>query len=71
MACFSVDLVMDINKYPVNNFDSTRGRNSLPSNVFSQSFSIVSKTSTILYYKRIVINNDTSDEESREPIDSS
>ena len=71
MVHFLANSAMDINKYPVNNFDNTRRINPLSSNVSSRSFSIVSKTSTILYYERMVINNNTPDKESREPIDSS
>ena len=71
MVHFPADSVMDINKYPVNNFDDTRKINPLSSNISSQSFSVVSKTSTILYYEKMVINNNTPDKESREPIDSS
>lgn len=72
MAYLPADLAIDINKNnKVDNYDDVRGRSSFSSNVSSRSISIVSKASSIPYHERIVINNDTSDEEFREPINSS
>jgi len=61
---------IDINK-KVNNFDSARERSLSSSNVSSRSASVELKISPILYHKRIVIQNNLSDEEFREPIDRS
>ena len=61
---------IDINK-KVNNFDSARERFPSSSNVSSRSASVKLKISPILYHKRIVIQNNLSDKEFREPIDCS
>jgi len=72
MAHLPADLVIDIDKdNKVNNYDDVRRRSPSSSNVFSRNISVVSKASSIPYHERIVINNNTSDEEFREPIDSS
>ena len=57
--------IMVINIDKVGNFNNVRRRSSFSSKVFFRS------TSSILYHKRIVINNNLSDEEFKEPIDSS
>ena len=62
-------MVIDIDK--VDNFDDVRGRSPSSSKIISGSASIFSSTSSILYYKRIVINNNLPDEEFKESIDSS
>ena len=48
----------------------TRGRSTSSSKMNSRSISIVSNTSSILYYLRIEINNNLPDEITVEPIDS-
>ena len=64
--------VIDINfNKNVDNFDNVRRRSPSPSRVTSRSTSIISKTSSIPYHKRMEIQNDFLEEELREPIDSS
>ena len=72
MACLLVESMIDINvnKY-VNNYDDVRGRFLSPNSINSRSASVLSKASTISYYKRIEIQNDFPDEEFREHINSS
>ena len=72
MACLLVESMIDINvnKY-VNNYDDVRGRFLSPNSINSRSASVLSKASTISYYKRIKIQNDFPDEEFREHINSS
>ena len=72
MAHFPANSVMDIDKDNiVDNYDNVRGRKPSFSNVSFRSSSVVSKTSTIPYHERMIINNNTPNEEFREPIDSS
>jgi len=61
---------INANKY-VNNYDDIRGRFPSSNSINSRSASVLSKTSTISYYKRMEIQNDFPDEEFREPINSS
>ena len=65
----SLVIDIDFNK-KVNNFDNVRKRSSSPSRVTSRSISVISKTSSIFYYKRIEIQNKFLKEELREPINS-
>ena len=67
IANLSPDVVIDINN--VNNFDNVRERFSSFSKVSFRSISISSSTSSVLYYERIVTNNDLLDND-KEPIDS-
>ena len=60
---------MDIDN--VNNYNNIRGRSHFLSNVLSRSTSVISKASSILYYKKMVINNDLPNEEFVELIDNS
>lgn len=69
MASLSSAMEMDIDK--VNNFDDIRGRFSSFSKVSSKSTSISSNIYSILYYKRMVINNNLPDKEFKEFINSS
>jgi len=46
----------------VNNFDNVRRRFPFSSKVSSKSISVSSNTSSVLYYERMVINNNLSDE---------
>ena len=72
MDCYLASSVMNIDLYKkVDNFDDTRGKSSFFSRVTSRSALVESKTSSILYYERIVIQNDFSEEEFREPINCS
>jgi len=59
-------LAMDID-----NFDNVRERSPSSSRVTSRSNSVISKISSIPYHKRMEIQNDFSEEELREPINSS
>jgi len=71
IAHLLANLAMDINKNnKVNNYDDVRGRSPSSSNISSKSVSVVLKTFSISYHKRIVINNNVPDEEFRKPIDS-
>ena len=69
MANLSSSVVMDIDKYSIDNFDNVRERTNSTNKVSSRSIFISSSTSSISYYKRIVINNDLSDQEHMEPVD--
>ena len=69
MAPLSPVVVMDVNK--VDNFNNIRERSPSFSKVSSRSISVFSSVSSILYYKRMVINHNLSDEESKKPVDSS
>jgi len=62
-------LEMDIDS--VNSYDNVRKRTHSPSNVSTKSVSVVSQASSLLYHKRMVINNNLSDKEIMESIDSS
>jgi len=57
MACLPSSVVMDIDNHNVNNYDDVRERKSSLSNVSSKSAFVFSSTSSISYYKRMVINN--------------
>lgn len=69
MAPLPLVVMMNINK--INNFDNVRGRSSSSSKVSSKSTFVSSHASSIPYYERMIINNNLSDEEFKEPIDSS
>ena len=71
IACLSSSVVIDVNNHNVNNYDNVRKRKFSPSNVSSKSTSVFSSTSSIPYYKRIVINNKLSNQEHIKPIDNS
>lgn len=71
IACLSSSVVIDVNNHNVNNYDNVRERKFSPSNVSSKSTSVFSSTSSIPYYKRIVINNKLSNQEHIKPIDNS
>ena len=60
---------MDIDK--VDNFDDIIERSYSSSNISSRSIYLVSRASSILYYERIMINNNLSNQEHIDPIDSS
>jgi len=60
---------MDIDNF--DNYNDVRGRYHFFSNVSSRSTSVISKASSIPYYKKMVINNDFSNEEFMKPVDSS
>ena len=62
---------MEMNINNVDNFDDVRGRSHFLSNTSSKSVSIVFRASLIPYYERMTINNDLSDQEQVELIDSS
>jgi len=55
----------------IDGFNSFRRRNNFPSNVSFRSSSVLSKASSIPYFKRIEIKNDLPDEDIVEPINSS
>ena len=71
IACLSSSVVIDIDNHNVNNYDNVKERKSPPSNVSSKSTSVFSSTSSIPYYKKIVINNKLSDQEHIKLIDNS
>jgi len=62
-------LEMDIDS--VDNYDNIRKRTHSSSNTSTRSASVVLQASSLPYYERMVINNDFSDKEIMEPIDSS
>ena len=63
---------MDINfTKNVDNFNDVRRRRSFPNSISSRSTLVMSKAFTIPYHKRIEIQNDFSNKEFREPINSS
>jgi len=62
-------LEMNINS--INNYDNVRERTHSPSNISTRSTSVVSQASSLLYYERMVINNNLSDKKIVEPINSS
>jgi len=66
---FPSAIEMDIDK--VNNFDNIRERSQSLSNISSRSAFLVSRASSKLYHKRMMINNDLPDEEIVESIDRS
>jgi len=55
----------------INNFDNIRRRLTSLSKTSSRSPSISSTTLSILYYKKMEINNDLLDKKFTEPVDSS
>ena len=55
----------------INNFNNIRRRSTSPSKISSRSFLIFSTTSSILYHKKIKINNDLPNEKLTEPVNSS
>ena len=55
----------------INNFNNIRRRSTSPSKISSRSFLISSTTSSILYHKKIKINNDLPNEKLTEPVNSS
>ena len=55
----------------IDGFNSFRRRNNSPSNVSFRSSSVLSKASSVPYFKRIEIKNDLPDEDIVEPINSS
>jgi len=71
MAYLPVESVIDINfnKY-VNNYDDVKGKSPSLNSINSRSASVLSKASTISYYKRMEIQNDFPDEEFRKSINS-
>jgi len=66
---FPSAIEMDIDK--VNNFDNVRERSQSLSNILSRSAFLVSRASSKLYHKRMMINYDLPDEEIVESIDRS
>jgi len=58
MVFFSLGVVMNVDKYSIDNYDNVRKRKSSPSNI-----------SSVVYYDRIIINNDLFKQEQVEPID--
>ena len=62
---------MEMNIDNIKNFNDIRERSHSLSNISSRSVSIVSRASLILYHERMIINNDLSNQEHIEPIDSS
>ena len=72
MTHLPVNLAIDIDfTKNVDNFDDVRGRSPSPNSISLRSASVMSKTSTIPYHKRIEIQNNFSNEEFREPINCS
>ena len=70
--CLLAGSVMDIDfNKNVNNFDNIRRRRPSPSRVILRSTFIILKTSSILYHKRMEMQNEFLEEEFRKPIDSS
>jgi len=55
----------------IDGFNSFRRRNNSPSNVSLRSSSVLSKASSVPYFKRIEIKNDLPDKDIVEPINSS
>jgi len=62
-------LEMDIDS--INNYNDVRKKTYFLSNISTRSVSIVSQASFLPYYERMLINNNLSDKEIMEPIDSS
>ena len=71
MVFFPPSVAIDIVKHSVNNYDDIRGRKSSSSNISSRSILVVSGISSIIYYNRMIINNDLPEQEQVEPIDNS
>jgi len=69
MNSLSSTLEMDIDS--INNYNNVRKRTYFLSNVSTRSMSIVSQVSSLLYYERMLINNNLPNKEIMEPIDSS
>ena len=67
----SLPSALEMNIDSINNYDNVRERTHSPSNISTRSVSVVSQASSLLYHKRMVINNDLSNKEIVEPIDSS
>jgi len=62
-------LKMDIDS--IDNYNNVRRRAYFPSNISTRSISVVSQASSLPYHERMVINNNLSNKEIIEPIDSS
>ena len=62
---------MNMNINNVNNYNNVRERSHSLSNTLSRSTYVISKASSILYHKKIVINNNLPNEEFVELINSS
>ena len=71
MAHLPPSVAMNVVNYNINNYDNIRRRKSSLSNVSFRNTSVFSSTSSILWHKRIVINNKLPNQEHVEPIDNS
>jgi len=69
MAHLPPSVAMNVVNYNINNYDNFRRRKSSLNNVSFRNTSMFSSTSSILYHKRIVINNELPDQEHVELID--
>jgi len=69
MHPLSSAMKIDINN--VDNYDNIRRRSHSLSNISSRSVSVILKSSSRPYYKKIVINNNLPDKEFVKPVDSS
>ena len=71
MTSLPTNVVMDINNIAIDNYNDIRERSPTPSKANSRSVSISLSISLEEYYHKMKCLNDLSDEEFREPIDSS
>jgi len=66
---FFLGVAMNVDKYSIDNYDNMRKRKSSPSNISSRNVSVISNVSSVVYYDRMIINNDLFKQEQVEPID--